>query len=325
MDAGQLETELQAVLDGHGLPVPDTYDAAPESLEPVVLRKNVCYIVLGILLNEQGEVLMIQEAKRACYGKWYLPAGRMELGETILEALKREVKEETGLECEPGTLLVVEERGPCWIRFTFLAEPKGGFLKAAQDADAESLQAKWWDRESPLPLRGKDILPLIDVAVRYRANPWHPITLPKEMPCSVISQRVVATFVNSSKDLWVLQNTVGKPHLPVTVCNMSPTELRSSIKVAIYRLIKQCILLPQVQLKTHGILGLQHLGKDPVVKCDGVCFNVLVTVTHANQRLCDTPPELHGEDFQWLRVEEGTLKSALLQRLSTFAVVPIYS
>ncbi|XP_030057852.1 8-oxo-dGDP phosphatase NUDT18 isoform X2 [Microcaecilia unicolor] len=299
MGSGPLEVALQVVLDGRGLPVPDTYDTPSQSLQPVVLRETVCYVVSGVLLNETGEVLMMQEAKQDCYGKWYLPAGRMEANETIVEALKREVKEETGLEC--------------------------GVLKAVQDGDAESLQAKWWDHDSPLPLRSKDILPLIDLALQYRASPRHPVTLPQEMPYTVVSQRVVATFVNSSKDLWVLQSTVGNPHLPVTACNTTPTELRSSIKVAIYRLIKQCILLPQVQLKTCGILGLQHFGKDTVVKSDGVCFNVLVSVTHANQHLCNTPPELCGELFEWWRIGEGALKSTLLQRLSTLAVVPIYS
>lgn len=73
----------------------------------------------------QDEVLMIQEAKRECRGTWYLPAGRMEAGETIVEAMQREVKEEAGLLCEPVTLLSVEERGASWIRFVFLARPTG--------------------------------------------------------------------------------------------------------------------------------------------------------------------------------------------------------
>lgn len=75
--------------------------------------------------SPQDEVLLIQEAKRECHGSWYLPAGRMEPGETIVEALQREVKEEAGLHCEPLTLLSVEERGPSWIRFVFLARPTG--------------------------------------------------------------------------------------------------------------------------------------------------------------------------------------------------------
>lgn len=71
---------------------------------------------------------MIQEAKKECYGSWYLPAGRMEPEETIVEALQREVKEEAGLHCEPLTLLCVEERGPSWIRFVFLAQPTGNSI-----------------------------------------------------------------------------------------------------------------------------------------------------------------------------------------------------
>lgn len=73
---------------------------------------------------------MVQEAKPQCYGRWYLPAGRMEVAESIHEALCREVKEEAGLDCEPITLLLVEEQGQQWIRFTFLAQVKGQRLVA---------------------------------------------------------------------------------------------------------------------------------------------------------------------------------------------------
>lgn len=54
---------------------------------------------------------MFQEAKSSCAGQWYLPAGRMEPGEDISEAAKREVLEETGLHFEVSTLLAVESAG----------------------------------------------------------------------------------------------------------------------------------------------------------------------------------------------------------------------
>uniref|UniRef100_A0A672RFI1 Nudix hydrolase domain-containing protein n=1 Tax=Sinocyclocheilus grahami TaxID=75366 RepID=A0A672RFI1_SINGR len=81
---------------------------------------SVCWFVFI-----QDEVLMVQEAKRECYGRWYLPAGRMEERESIVEALQREVKEEAGIDCQPITLLMVQEQGPKWVRFVFLAEEKG--------------------------------------------------------------------------------------------------------------------------------------------------------------------------------------------------------
>ena len=40
-----------------------------------------------------------------------MPAGRMEPGEDIVEAVKREVLEETGIHFEPSTLLLVESAG----------------------------------------------------------------------------------------------------------------------------------------------------------------------------------------------------------------------
>lgn len=41
----------------------------------------------------QEEVLMVQEAKQDCYKQWYLPAGRVEVGESLEEALRREVRD----------------------------------------------------------------------------------------------------------------------------------------------------------------------------------------------------------------------------------------
>ena len=64
-----------------------------------------------MLINDHGEVLMMQEAKKTCAGQWYLPAGRMESGEDIAEAAQREVLEETGLHFQVSTLLMVESAG----------------------------------------------------------------------------------------------------------------------------------------------------------------------------------------------------------------------
>jgi len=49
-----------------------------------IVKTTVTYIVVGALINDDGEVLMMQEAKSSCAGKWYLPAGRIEPGEDIL-------------------------------------------------------------------------------------------------------------------------------------------------------------------------------------------------------------------------------------------------
>ena len=62
------------------------------------------------------QVLLIQEAKMSCRGLWYLPAGRVEPGETLQEGVKREVEEEAGHQFEPTTLVTIEVQTASWYR-----------------------------------------------------------------------------------------------------------------------------------------------------------------------------------------------------------------
>uniref|UniRef100_A0A4W3H1I4 8-oxo-dGDP phosphatase NUDT18 n=1 Tax=Callorhinchus milii TaxID=7868 RepID=A0A4W3H1I4_CALMI len=325
MDSRAVEDQLELLLRGGGIEVKE-YDSPLDNVVPVMVRKTVCYIVAAVILNE--EVVMMQEAKQDCYGKWYLPAGRMEPKESIVEALKREVREETGLECEPYTLLSVEERGPRWIRFVFLAAATGGKLKTTSEADAESLQASWWDRSSPLSLRARDILNLIAFAVKYRERPSHPATLPVELPCSAVCHRVVAAFLNKQNELWVLIRA-GGAYFPVTACGSSSADVSSSVEVAIHRLARECLAPPDTRLKIHGILGVQHSGgggpaaAGATGKEDGVCFNVLVSISPAEAD--QLPPPVRDPKFHWWKAESDDLKIQLLERLSFSSVVPFLS
>ncbi|XP_054853918.1 8-oxo-dGDP phosphatase NUDT18 [Eublepharis macularius] len=319
------EEELESLLSGKGWPVPEQGDAGPPPpLRPVCLRKDTCYVVMAVLLNEKKEVLVMQEAKPECHGMWYLPAGRMEPRETIAEAMQREVKEETGLECQPLTLLAVEERGPVWLRFVFLAKPTGGTLKSLKDADAESLQAQWWDRKSALPLRARDILPLIDLALQYQSDPCHPPTLPTELPCAVICQRLLAIFTDSNGALWVLLGRESFPHLPIAVSSLSPSQLGRGLLVAVHQFLQECLLLPRVVVQVQGLLGLEHLGKDPG-QSDGICLNTVLTIGDTDQCSKEKPPELRSKAFFWWKVKDEDLKNRILHRLNTSAFIPIHS
>ncbi|NXY88284.1 NUD18 phosphatase, partial [Alcedo cyanopectus] len=309
--------ELDAVLAGGGWDVGMNLEGASHPTGPVRLGKNVCYVVLAVLFNEEDGVLLVQEAKPECRGQWYLPAGRMEPGEGIVDAMKREVKEESGLECEALTLLALEERGPAWIRFVFLARPTGGTLKTLEEADAESLQATWWAGDPrALPLRAPDILPLLDLATRYRRSPPHPPTLPQDLPCASICLRLLLTFTDHAGDLWVLLGTAGTPHLPVVACGTSPPELRGGFQVPVRRLLRDC-LSPDPHPGPLGLLGLQHRAGG-AGGADGICFNVLLSVPPGA-----APPELRGTAFRWWHVEGESLRGRILQRLRT--TVPIRS
>ena len=53
-------------------------------------------VIAGCLIVRNGKVLMVQEAKEKCYGKWNFPAGHVDENESIIDAAIREVYEETG-------------------------------------------------------------------------------------------------------------------------------------------------------------------------------------------------------------------------------------
>ncbi|XP_013913860.1 PREDICTED: 8-oxo-dGDP phosphatase NUDT18 [Thamnophis sirtalis] len=251
----------------------------------------------------------------------------MEPRETALEAVRREVQEESGLQCHPLTLLAVEERGPSWIRFVFLARPTGGALKSLEQADAESLQALWWDRETPtLPLRSRDILPLMDLALQYRTSPRHPPVLPVELPCASICQRFLLTFVDANNSLWVLLDTTGVPHLPLAVNCPSASKPGKRLVAALPQLLQRCLAPPGMAVHLQGLLSLQHLGKDPG-QSDGICFNVVATVgsSESSQQQDLAPPALQEPALNWWAVEDSALKGEVLRRLHSASFLPIYS
>ena len=70
---------------------------------------------VSALCIRDGHVLLIEHKSFAPLDPqlpqsyWILPGGVVERGETLDEALKREMMDETGLECEVGTLLFIKE------------------------------------------------------------------------------------------------------------------------------------------------------------------------------------------------------------------------
>lgn len=199
--------------------------------------------------------------------------------------------------------------------------PLGGILKTSKEADAESLQAGWFPRTSlATPLRAHDIVHLLELGAQYLQQAWHPPLLPQELPCSVVCQRLIAVFIGV-QTLWVLVGTAGTPHLPVTACDFTPTEQRGGLKVAVLRLLQECLALHTLTVEPKGLLGLQHLGKDG---SDGICLDVLVAVAFHNAGVrTEEPPKVRGENYAWWKVADEDLQSQLRQRLRDCSVVPL--
>jgi len=96
------------------------------------------------VLIHDGRVLLIRRGKEPLRGRWVMPGGTVELGETLEQALVREMAEETGLQIAPGELLTVfdrilRERGEVrhhYVILDYLCSYVSGEAAAASDAEA---------------------------------------------------------------------------------------------------------------------------------------------------------------------------------------------
>lgn len=62
------------------------------------------YLAVSAAIFRDGRVLIVRRARPPAHGVYTLPGGGVELGETLEEAVVREVREETALEVEPVAL-----------------------------------------------------------------------------------------------------------------------------------------------------------------------------------------------------------------------------
>ena len=105
--------------------------------------------------------LLVRERKHEQL--WYLPAGRVEPGETFVQAAQRETLEEAGISIAVEGVLRVEHSpqadGTARVRVIFLAHPADDTLPKNKP-DQESLGAGWFilSELSALPLRGDEVL-----------------------------------------------------------------------------------------------------------------------------------------------------------------------
>jgi ADP-ribose pyrophosphatase YjhB (NUDIX family) len=82
-------------------------------------RKLIAVTVRAVIRDDQGRVLLI---RRRDNDRWAMPAGSMELDESIEETLRREVREETGLTVTAATLIAVYSH-PRYSAITTYGDP----------------------------------------------------------------------------------------------------------------------------------------------------------------------------------------------------------
>lgn len=65
---------------------------------------------VGALIFRRGRILLVERGREPMRGYWSLPGGALEAGERLVDGVRREVLEETGLIVEPVALATVFER-----------------------------------------------------------------------------------------------------------------------------------------------------------------------------------------------------------------------
>jgi mutator protein MutT len=113
-----------------------------------VVSTDIPVCAVGAIVLEKGEVLLVRRNRAPALGQWSLPGGRVEWGETLREAIAREVREETGVDIEVEGLAGIAERilpddeGKTeyhYVILDFWARPKSRELTPGDDAS----EARW--------------------------------------------------------------------------------------------------------------------------------------------------------------------------------------
>ncbi len=113
---------------------------------------------VGVIIIENGRVLLVKRGHPPLAGEWSIPGGVLEIGELLREAAIREAREETGLTVEPGEILGVFDRlirtgdrvQYHYVLIDFLCRGVKGEVKPGSDAD----EVRWF---TPTELRNLNL------------------------------------------------------------------------------------------------------------------------------------------------------------------------
>ena len=98
---------------------------------------------VGAVILKNDAVLLVRRGNEPLKGIWSIPGGALEVGESLADGIRREVREEVGLEIEVGEIVEVfervtrDEQGAVryhYVLIDFVCRPTGGALAAGDDA-----------------------------------------------------------------------------------------------------------------------------------------------------------------------------------------------
>ena len=125
------------------------------------MKKGIDFIGVGVgalIFNSEGKVFLARRGPKARNesGKWDFPGGGVEFGETVQDAVKREIKEEFEMDIEVKELLdvcnhIIKDEGQHWVSPSFIARHVSGEPKAVEPE--KNSEIGWFPLEEvPQPL-----------------------------------------------------------------------------------------------------------------------------------------------------------------------------
>ena len=122
----------------------------------------------GIVINEKQEILMVKTYNAG----WVFPGGQVEVGENVIDAVKREIMEEAGIDVEVGEVFCISSNTgkhpgtngvkevPTKIMLDFICKAKGGTLRSSE----ENSESAYFSKEKVL-----DLIEAPAIRERYKA------------------------------------------------------------------------------------------------------------------------------------------------------------
>jgi ADP-ribose pyrophosphatase YjhB (NUDIX family) len=100
-------------------------------------------VVAGVVIKKDGKFLLVQEKQEKCFGKWNLPAGKVDEGDSIEKTAVKEAKEESGFDIKLVRKIdIYQEKATDAVKHVFEAEISGGGIDYPKD---EILDVQWFD------------------------------------------------------------------------------------------------------------------------------------------------------------------------------------
>jgi 8-oxo-dGTP diphosphatase len=103
---------------------------------------------VGVVVIQDGRILMVRRSQEPAKGKWSIPGGGLELGETLYEGARREVLEECSVEVEIERFLDATERiirdedGRVKYHFV-LVDVLGRYISGEARAQSDAGECRW--------------------------------------------------------------------------------------------------------------------------------------------------------------------------------------